>query len=80
MTVNRAWDLQQPISSELDRHLQQNDYQEIFVNLGKVYLIAIEQSQEIHNQSHRTIYAEGGIGSKKGQMKQWICAKHNAPN
>ena len=76
MTEHRARELQRSVSTELDRHLEQNDYQEIFVNLGKMYLIAIEKSQEIYNQSQRVIHAEGRIGSKMGHMKRWISAHY----
>ncbi len=75
MTNDHARELRQTVSGELDRHLQQNDYSEIFVNLGRTYMIAIEQSTEIQRQSQRVIHATGGIGSKKGQMKRWICEK-----
>ena len=78
MTDDRARELQQSVSAELDRHLQQNDYREIFVNLGARYLIAIAKSHEIRNQSQRVLYAEGKIGIRKGAMKRWICA-HNVP-
>ena len=54
MTEHRARELQRSASTELDRLLEQNDYQEIFVNLGKTYLIAIEKSQEICRQSIAT--------------------------
>ena len=72
MIGDRARELQQRVSAKLDRHLLQKDYQEIFVNLGANYLIAIQQAREIRHQSQRVIYAEGGIGSKKGHMKRWI--------
>lgn len=72
MTDDRARELQQRVCAELDRHLLQKDYQEIFVNLGAKYLIAIQQALERRHQSQRVIYAEGGIGSKKGHMKRWI--------
>ena len=76
MTEHRARELQESVSNELDRHLQQNDYQEIFVNLAKEYKIAIQQSQEILNQSERVIYAQDK--RKNSDIKRWICAKHQS--
>jgi hypothetical protein len=45
----------------------------VFINLGKDYLPAIEGINRLFRR-HRITYAEGGIGLKMAQMKQWLNA------
>ncbi|MFC1755515.1 hypothetical protein ACFL96_19345, partial [Thermoproteota archaeon] len=48
-----------------------NEYQEIFVNVGKDYLKLIEGFENLTNSP--IIYASGnGIGPKTASMKHWI--------
>ena len=72
MTEGRALILQSEVSSSLDSHLNRNDYREIFLNLGKTYLIAIELSDGIRRADQRILYTTGGIGCKMSQMKKWL--------
>ena len=72
MTEGRALILQSEVSSSLDLHLCRKDYREIFINLGKTYLIAIELSDGIRMAGQSVLYPTGGIGSKMSQMKQWL--------
>ena len=72
MTRERALTLRSEVSSSLDSHLNRENYREIFINLGKTYLIAIEQSEGIRRAGQRVLYPTGGIGCKMSQMKQWL--------
>ncbi len=72
MTRERALALQSEVSVGLDSHLNREDYREIFVNLAKTYLIAIEQSDGIRRAGQRVLYPTGGIGCKMSQMKKWL--------
>ena len=72
MTEGRALTLQPEVSSSLDSHLCRKDYREIFINLGKTYLIAINLSVGIRMAGQSVLYSTGGIGSKMSQMKQWL--------
>jgi cytoplasmic iron level regulating protein YaaA (DUF328/UPF0246 family) len=72
MTRERAITLQAQISADLDVYLKRTPYNEIFVNLGKTYLIALASSEALMGQDRRVRYATGGIGDKMSQMKRWL--------
>ena len=72
MTRDRALALQPVVSAGLDAHLVQVKYDEVFVNLGKTYLLTLTESLEMTGLRDRMIYAVGGIGEKMSQMKQWL--------
>lgn len=72
MTRKRALALQSKVSADLDAYLAQTNYKEIFVNLGKDYLIALAKCEKLAGLTERVIYATGGIGKKMSQMKKWL--------
>lgn len=72
MTAARGFELQTAVSADLDARFAVVSYQEVFVNLGKTYLIAIEGSSCLRTHPH-VIYAAGGIGQKMAEMKRWLC-------
>jgi cytoplasmic iron level regulating protein YaaA (DUF328/UPF0246 family) len=72
MTKQRAMELQSQVSRDLDNHLSKTNYEEIFVNLGKFYLIATTPSKKITELESKIVYATGGIGQKMSQMKDWL--------
>lgn len=72
MTLQRADELRQSTTAELNVLLQQQDPQEIFVNMGRIYLAAIEPDSELFQPCRRLHVAKGGIGSKMSQMKLWL--------
>ena len=72
MTRQRAMELQGQVSQNLDDYLSKKRYNEIFVNLGKFYLIATTPSKKITELEGKIVYATGGIGQKMSQMKKWL--------
>lgn len=72
MTKQRAIELQAQVSQALDNYLSKSSYDEIFANLGKMYLTAIASSDKISQLNENVIYATGGIGQKMAQMKKWL--------
>jgi hypothetical protein len=70
MTKQKARSLHSQILSHLRDLFSNNDYQEIFVNLGKDYLPAIKGIED--SVSCPIVHAEGRIGEKMGAMKRWI--------
>lgn len=72
MTKQRAMGLQGQVSQDLDDYLSKKSYSEIFVNLGKFYLIATTPSKKITELEGKIVYATGGIGEKMAQMKAWL--------
>lgn len=64
MTPKRAQALQQQVGTQLDAFLMQRCYDEVFINLGKSYLLALATSQQLSRLGERACYASGGIRSK----------------
>lgn len=72
MTQKRALELQSTVGTQLSGYLSQTDYQEVFINLGRAYLIALASAQQELNIQEKVRYATGGIGKKMAQMKSWL--------
>lgn len=75
MTRERAKQLQAQISAGLDDYLLGAYYDQVFVNLGKVYEITLQASSEFRMLNHRVVHAHGGIGEKMSHMKKWLRRK-----
>lgn len=73
MTASRARQLAPSVSKRLDEWLRRRKYADVFVNLGKAYLSALALSEELPKRSPS--YAQGGIGRKMKQMKEWILSE-----
>lgn len=71
MTKEQANLLSKDISITFKHILNNNKYAEIFINLGKNYLISIENSKHLFN-NNKIIFGEGEIGRKLHQQKEWI--------
>lgn len=72
MSKPRACELQDEVGRALDQHLGTINYAEIFVNLGKKYMIAVERSNQLKQQRAKIKHARGRNGSKQGEMRRWI--------
>ena len=72
MTRERALALQAPVSTSCDWHLSRDSYSQVFINLGRTYMIALAQSKAIPLLGGRVHYANGGIGQKASEMKAWL--------
>lgn len=70
MTKKRAKELHSAILDELRELISNNIYREIFINLGKDYLPAIEGFEKW--VTCPVLYAQGRIGEKMRDMKKWI--------
>jgi len=70
MTKKRAQELHPAILNELEELISNNTYKEIFINLGKDYLPAIEGFEKY--VTCPVLYAQGRIGEKLRDMKKWI--------
>lgn len=70
MTSQRAHDLHSTVLGNLKELISSNTYEEIFINLGKDYLPAIEGFEKF--AACPVVYAKGRIGEKMRDMKKWI--------
>jgi len=71
LTRERASALQQRVGRQLDSHLERVEYREVFINLGRIYLLTLTHSARLPLLS-RVLYASGGIGQRMSQMKAWL--------
>ena len=72
MTRARALALRSEVGADLDFYFQKKLYSEVFVNLGKLYMITLALSKGLATLDGRVRYATGGIGGKMSQMKKWL--------
>lgn len=80
MTKERALELRSDILNDLKGYLKDRNYAEIFVNLGKTYLLAIKGFEEFVPKQTRIMYAEGKIGERMAKMKEWLFWINNKRN
>jgi len=79
MTEERALELRPDVLNSLEEFLKDKNYEEIFVNLGKTYLLALNGFEKFLPDKTKVIYAEGGIGQKMKKMKEWLISKMVEP-
>jgi len=75
ITARRAAEIRDKVLVELAPVFGEKRYQEVFVNLGRHYLRAIEGFDSLLSDATKVIYARGGIGQRGSQMKKWILSK-----
>lgn len=80
MDVRRAHELQPWVLKKLKRVVRNSGYSEVFINMGKVYLMAMDGYAGLLSNRVRVGYAEGGIGGKAKTMKEWILNSNRLPN
>ncbi|MCX9089772.1 MAG: hypothetical protein OIN90_19675 [Candidatus Methanoperedens sp.] len=73
MTPNRAEELANEIMVKLERTFRNEDYDEVFINLGKKYMLALDESKNILDE-HNVNWANGQIGERLHQLKIWLSA------
>lgn len=71
MTRQRAMELQTVTTSKLREVLARGDYENALLNLGQIYLEAIDFETNPFGRTSFEI-ATGGIGKKMSLMKQWL--------
>jgi hypothetical protein len=72
MTPARARELRADVVGQLAGRVSAGGYGEIFVNLGRSYLLALEGWERDLPEAIRVSYAMGGIGQRASQMLCWI--------
>ncbi len=71
MTPKRAEELANEIMMKLERTFRNEDYDEVFINLGKNYMLALDGSKNILDE-HNVNWANGQIGERLHQLKTWL--------
>lgn len=71
MTTERAKELSGNVKMELEKNLRIKDYDKIFINLGKTYMIALEESKNLLD-NYNVSWGYGQIGERLHQLKTWL--------
>jgi len=72
MTLDRAKELSTTVSDELDVILTRSYYDEVYINLGKIYFEALKPSLNLFKNT-KIHMASGGIGMRLHYLRNWIC-------
>ncbi len=71
MTNERAEELSNKIILRLDEKLKDKCYNNIFINLGKTYMLALKGSKSVLDE-YNVYHASGQIGERLHQLKNWL--------
>ncbi len=71
LTPRKAKELSSDIYNFLQTLLSKEQYQEIFINLGNTYALALTDSEGLLNQ-HNVSFVKGQIGERMHQLKNWL--------
>lgn len=72
MDRNRAVELSSQVQVKWKQSLRRTQYAEIFINMGKTYILATDDIIGMVERNTVVKYAKGGIGSKSRSMKLWL--------
>lgn len=72
MNRKRAQELRDACVSKLKKHLEAYRYDEIFVNLGEVYLQALDGLEGYIPETTKLMLAQGRIGQRSKQLRTWL--------
>jgi hypothetical protein len=72
MTSKRAEELKDNVKSKLKEVLKNNNYDEIFITMGKIYEKAFDEECRELLQKYNTRWIEGRIGGQLQQLKKWL--------
>lgn len=71
MTKERAQELSESVRKKLEMVITTNHYEEILVNLGTIYMAALNRSKNTLGR-YNVSYASGRIGERIKQLKEWL--------
>ena len=71
MNENKVKLLKPQVTKRIQETLK-NNYDEIFINLGKNYILLVKDIEKFINSNSRIIYASGKIGKRLKQTKNWL--------
>lgn len=71
MTTERAKEIAEETQLRLNDVLVNSNYEEILINLGKTYMVALEYSRSLL-EAHNTCWIDGRIGERIHKLKNWL--------
>lgn len=76
LTISRAKALSSPVRARLKDVLKGNRYEKVFINLGKLYMLALDSSKDLLDEQN-VCCASGRIGERMQQLRNWITGLTN---
>lgn len=76
MTEQQARILNRSILEAFEAFLINKSFEEIFINLGKYYMISFRGFEKYIHPKTKIIIAKGGLGEKTSEMKRWLETGH----
>ena len=76
MTPERARGLVKEVAEKLSGVFSKNNYKEVFINLGKTYLLALDDSMSVL-ANENICWGKGPIGKRLSQLKNWLISCSN---
>lgn len=73
MTLRRAEQLRKDIKLKMETILTEDNYTDVYINLGKIYMHAFFDSLDLL-QGYTIHHGKGGIGERLHQLKLWTHA------
>lgn len=75
MTKSRAKEIRREIIKKLRDVIIKKCYKEVFINLGKDYLPAIQGFEKKIPTTTKILFSKGKIGKRLHDMREWILSK-----
>ena len=76
MTISRAKILSSPVRARLRDTLKESWYEKVFINLGKLYMLALDGSRDLLDE-YNVYCASGRIGERMQQLRNWVTSLTN---
>ena len=76
MNKEIAESLNNDVAQELRKQIYNNKYENIFINLGSDYILAMGGFNKKLPRNTEILYAKGKIGERLSQMKKWLEERH----
>lgn len=72
MTPQRVKELQKPTLNELDQILNDKQYQEFFISMGKDYLRVLDGYKSLTSTNLNVTVSQGSMGCKLAELRNWL--------
>lgn len=72
MNASRARELRDPVINKLKGILSEKRYESLLINLGSMYMKAIQGLEEITPDYTKVTMLEGAIGLRKRDLRSWM--------
>jgi hypothetical protein len=72
MDTERACEIREQVIKKLASILDDNQFSEILINLGKKYLLVLDGLREKLGRNENITIVEGKIGERLHKMNQWL--------